>query len=699
MLHFILEEFVNKKIFAGIAAAVVLAAGLYIYFGQRASAETSMSWVTVDAAELETVRESFAKKGGVLPYRVVENKSGVAILHMNDEYLGSLSEQMHDVFHKCAGFSSHRTYEEAVKFAENDLRADPNTQNIVYTLDNAAAVNALMPETSEPYTRSVIEDLSAFYTRRFNQPTGLESAAWIKNTWTALAADRSDITVQYFNHETDVSPQPSVILTITGKTTPAEIVVLGGHQDSINLSGPTQRSPGADDDASGIASLTDMIRVITSTGFRPDRTVQFMAYAAEEVGLRGSNDIATVYANSQTNVVGVMQLDMTNYRDPASPYDMVLITDRTNAAQNQFLRDILSTYLPTYNVGSSTCNYGCSDHSSWNNQGYAASFPFEAPFNPPPSLDNPWIHTANDTLDKSGGNAVMADKFTKLGLAYIAELAKGSIETSISVPAKFDYDGDGRSDVSVYRPSEGTWYINASGYGFYGFPFGLPTDVITPGDYDGDQKTDAAVFRNGTWHLLRSTDGYGTILLGAAGDIPQPGDFDGDGTDDPAVFRPANGIWYINGSTTGYSTIRFGMSGDRPIAADFDGDGKVDPAIYRGGQWHILGSQNGYSVITFGIDSDTPVPGDFDGDGKTDVAVYRDGYWFEFLSGSGTVSIFQFGLPTDIPTVGDFDGDGKADAAIYRNGEWWVRYTASGSFYAEVFGVSTDIPTESAFNQ
>src|SRR5690606_27547323 len=120
-----------------------------------------------------------------------------------------------------------------------DLRADPNTQNIVYTLDNAAAVNALMPETSEPYTRSVIEDLSAFHTRRFNQPTGLESAAWIKNTWTALAADRSDITVQYFNHETDVSPQPSVILTITGKTTPAEIVVLGGHQDSINLSGPT----------------------------------------------------------------------------------------------------------------------------------------------------------------------------------------------------------------------------------------------------------------------------------------------------------------------------------------------------------------------------------------------------------------------------------------------------------------------------
>jgi leucyl aminopeptidase len=690
---------VNKKIFAGITAALVLAVGIYIYYGVQASAETSMSWVTVDAAELETVRESVAQKGGILPYSVVENKGGIVILHMNDEYLGTLSKQMHEEFHKCAGFSSHATYEEAAKFAEQSLNVDPNAQDLVYTLDNANSVNALVPETSESYTRSVIETLSAFHTRRYNQPTGLQSAAWIKDTWTALGADRPDISVAYFNHPTTVSPQPSVILTITGKTTPNEIVVLGAHQDSINLNGQTQPAPGADDDASGIACLTDMIRVLASSGFQPDRTVQFMAYAAEEAGLRGSNDIATNYSNQGKNVIGVLQLDMTNYRDPASVYDMVLITDRTNASQNQFVRDILSTYLPTYNVGSTVCNYGCSDHSSWTNNGYASSFPFEAPFNPPPSYDNPYIHSSEDTLDKSGGNATMADKFTKLGLAYVAELAKGSIATTVSGPAKFDYDGDGRSDVSVYRPSEGIWYINASGYGFYGFPFGLPTDVITPGDFDGDQKTDAAIFRDGIWHMLRSTQGYGTISLGAVGDIPQPGDFDGDGTDDPAVFRPSSGTWYINGSSSGYSTVSFGGAGDRPVSADFDGDGKIDPALYRDGQWHILGSQNGYSVMTFGVASDTPVPGDFDGDGKTDIAVYRGGYWFIYNSGTGTVSIFQFGLPTDVPTVGDFDGDGRADAAIYRNGEWWVRYTASGSFYAEVFGVSTDIPTESAFNQ
>jgi bacterial leucyl aminopeptidase len=277
-----------------------------------------------------------------------------------------------------------------------------------------------LPEVSELENRQVIIDLSAFPNRRHDQPSGLQSANWIKNKWTALAAGRTDTTVEFYNHTN--TPQPSIIMTIRGATRPDEIVILGGHQDSIRSGSTTGAAPGADDDASGIACLTETIRVLMAKGFKPERTVQFMAYAAEEVGLRGSNAIATAYRNANKNVVGVMQLDMTNYRGTQG-YDMVMITDLTNAAQNQFVRDLISYYQPGLNVGNSTCGYGCSDHVPWNAKGYPVSFPFEAPI----PGDNPTIHTANDTLAQSNNNANHAVRFTKLAVSYVGELAKGCL--------------------------------------------------------------------------------------------------------------------------------------------------------------------------------------------------------------------------------------------------------------------------------
>lgn len=676
-------------------AALIFAVGIYVYFDRHASADVGVSWVTIDSKELAHIDSVVREKGGSLPYRIVENKDGIAILQLSDEFLFDLSKNMHEEFHKCAGFTSHPTYEEALDFAAASQRSDPNAQNITYTIDNAANVTTLVGATDEFYTRGVIEDLSAFLTRRHNSATGLQSAAWIKDTWTALAAGRSDVSVAYFTHPTGVTPQPSVIMTIQGTSLPDEIVVLGAHQDSIISGGQVDsRSPGADDDASGVATLTDTIRVLMDKNFRPTRTVQFMAYAAEEVGLRGSNDIATTYRNTNRNVIGVLQLDMTNYRSPSSIYDIVMITDRTNAAQNQFIKDLITTYMPTFVVGNTACNYACSDHASWDTRQYAASFPFESLF----SQDNPTIHTVNDTIAQSGNSATHAEKFTKVALAFVGELAKGSILIVDPARQKFDYDGDGRSDISVFRPSNGSWFINGSTSGGSQFPFGISTDKIVPGDYDGDRKTDAAVFRDGTWYLLRSSLGFTAQQFGMAGDIPQSGDFDGDGTDDIAVFRPSNGTWYMLGSTSGSSSVRFGISSDRPVAADYDGDGKTDPAIYRDGYWHILRSQDGYAVVQFGIAADIPVTGDFDGDGKTDISVYRGGDWYQFRSG-GSTTIFHFGLAGDIPVVGDFDGDGRSDAAVYRSGIWYILNSTDSSYRIESFGLATDRPTEAAYNQ
>ena len=167
--------------------------------------------------------------------------------------------------------------------------------------------------------------------------------------------------------------QKSVIATIKGTDRASEVVVVGAHLDSINQAGTTEttRAPGADDDASGVASITEVLRTMVANGYKPRRTLKFMAYAAEEVGLRGSQEIATSYANAGTNVVGVMQLDMTNYK--GSVNDIYIYTDYTDSAQNTFVTNLIKAYLPTLKVGTDKCGYGCSDHASWTAKGYYAS--------------------------------------------------------------------------------------------------------------------------------------------------------------------------------------------------------------------------------------------------------------------------------------------------------------------------------------
>lgn len=407
----------------------VLSIAAFSAIGGGTSARTAEHWISVDSSELDVVAASvnMSDDGPPINARVESIVSGIAILRLNDSQMEELSRAMHQHFHKCGGFVRHSSRAEALGWVER-MHAAPEAPTVVYTIDNSTVASQLNSIVSEPDNRQVIIDLSAFPNRRHNQPSGLDSANWIKNKWTALAAGRGDVTVEFYDHP-GITPQPSIVMTIQGRTLPSEVVVLGAHQDSINLGGQTLPAPGADDDASGVACLTEIIRVIMAKGFRPNRTVKFMAYAAEEVGLRGSDAIAAAYRTANTNVVGVLQLDMTNYRG-SQGYDIVMITDFTNAAQNQFLRDLISAYQPGLTVGNSACGYACSDHASWTNRNYVASFPFEAPFND----DNPWIHTANDTISQSNNNANHAFRFTRLGLSYVAELAKGCM--NLRLPCK-----------------------------------------------------------------------------------------------------------------------------------------------------------------------------------------------------------------------------------------------------------------------
>jgi uncharacterized delta-60 repeat protein len=288
-----------------------------------------------------------------------------------------------------------------------------------------------------------------------------------------------------------------------------------------------------------------------------------------------------------------------------------------------------------------------------------------------------------------GGDFETALGVPRTGLARL-------LSESVSRAPSFDFDGDGKSDISVFRPSDGNWYLLGSTAGFSTVNFGIATDKLAPADYDGDGKTDVAVFRDGLWYIIGSQVGFLSYNFGAAGDIPQPADFTGDGKVELAVFRPSTGVWYkldVNGNA--FSAVSFGQSGDLPVVGDYDGDGKADPAVFRAGIWYLLGSTQGFSAVNFGITNDKPVPADYDGDGKTDPAVYRDGTWYLLRSTAGFTGV-QFGQAGDLPAAADYDGDGKADVAVFRAGQWYL-LPSGGGFSAVAFGSAGDKPVPNAF--
>ena len=262
-------------------------------------------------------------------------------------------------------------------------------------------------------------------------------------------------------------------------------------------------------------------------------------------------------------------------------------------------------------------------------------------------------------------------------------------------PAKFDFDGDAKSDVSVFRPTDGTWYLLRSTAGFTAQQFGASGDKTVPADFDGDGRTDVAVYRSGNWFIINSSNNqFRAVQFGVSTDTPVPADYDGDGKADIAVFRGGN-WYYLSSLNNQFVAVQFGIASDKPVPADYDGDGKTDVAVYREGTWYLLRSQAGFTAVQFGNATDKPIVGDYDGDGKADQAVYRDGIWYLLRSQTGFTTV-QFGNATDVPTAADYDGDGKTDVAVFRDGNWYLLGSTSG-FSAVQFGNSTDKAVPASF--
>ena len=334
-------------------------------------------------------------------------------------------------------------------------------QSISFSIDNDALVNAMIGDVRASNIEASIRRMAGFKTRFFLDPEAFISQAVLRDEWRVLTKDRDDAKVEFYHHTLPEQAKPgpgelampSVILTIEGSEFPDEIIVIGGHADSVAYEArpfprgePYPRrtrqailgihpleaidgeestvqvhfvldeAPGADDNASGIAVITEIIRVLMAHDYRPKRTMKFMAYSAEEARTLGSDEIAREHRAARDNVIGVLNLDMANLKG-SDDLDFTIIGDFTDTEQNVFLGELAGHYLPSAAWEYTRCTYACSDHGPWNAAGFRASMLFAARFDE----RNPYIHTPEDTIEKSGGHAENAVTFAQMGLAFLVE--------------------------------------------------------------------------------------------------------------------------------------------------------------------------------------------------------------------------------------------------------------------------------------
>lgn len=374
--------------------------------------QDTIHWLQMHHSSL--LEPSFASP---LSIQIPDTNEKLSIVQIKSENIVELSEIMHHKFHRCGGFMVEESPSEFIidwghRFTDTETK-------INYRIQQQEVVKRFISQVEPDHIKNTIKYLSQFENRYYRSQTGIDSQKSVKGIWEKLTLHNPNISVELVDHSPRY-PQPSVKLTWLGRKYPEEIVAIGGHGDSIAFNiwgGVEKEAPGADDNASGIATITEVLSILAASDWQPERTIEMFSYAAEEVGLKGSNEIARSHRENRQNVIGVLQYDMTGH--PSNPNEIGLVSDYTSKLQNQFIKELVKTYLPQLKVLEDRCGYACSDHASWYRQGYRASTPFETS---PKSVYNK-IHSRQDTLENLNNSGEHAAKFARLAIAYLVEMA------------------------------------------------------------------------------------------------------------------------------------------------------------------------------------------------------------------------------------------------------------------------------------
>ena len=377
--------------------------------GSFAYANSDSQWLTINNNLLPIAQSQHAKLfSGVSSSSI---SSSVSIIKMDKNKLDQFSEQVNQQRGRCGGFMVHDSLEDALAAASTNTTA--SSYNIP-SINQSNLVNDLLPQLDNGHIADMIRQQSSHYNRYYKSSKGEEASDQLKDTWTSLVKNLSFASIKQISNP---FTQQSVELTLKGSKYPNEVIVIGAHLDSISgiFFHSWSKAPGADDDASGIASETEIIRVLAENQIQPERTIKFYGYAAEEGGLLGSKNVVNIAQNNHENDISALQLDMTNYK--GSDKDFVFMTDYTDSNLTHFLETLSDTYLSSLTYDEDKCGYACSDHANWTKIGVPSVMPFESYMDE----HDPYIHSRNDTLGNSDPTAMTALNFSKLGLVYLVE--------------------------------------------------------------------------------------------------------------------------------------------------------------------------------------------------------------------------------------------------------------------------------------
>ena len=350
---------------------------------------------------------------------------GIGVAQVTESQRETLSRMAHER-RECGGY---RLLSGDVELAAKDVFRTLNLQNArnrtfrasfrTFNVEKKANIVAAVDKVNADNLFEFLKWYSSFYTRyERERVAGMEAVNALKDRLANLTSSiRNRVTVELIQH--DRTAQSSIRVRFKGASRPSEIVVLGGHLDSVNWEVNRGRAPGADDNGSGTSNLFELVSILVESQ-APQRTVDVFFYAAEETGLIGSGEIANTYRLTNQDVIGVLQIDMSLF--PGLGEGVIGLTqDHTSAWLNSYLMELNNTYVGDRFV-EDRCEYACSDHASWNDKGYPAVFPFEATM----QSYNKEIHTERDAINNSS-NFRHSALFSKLAVAFALDLANSSL--------------------------------------------------------------------------------------------------------------------------------------------------------------------------------------------------------------------------------------------------------------------------------